>query len=86
MEPKNLETALMTGVEHVLSKKLGGVIVIALLLAKAGAPPWMLFGLGIAYLAAQLGLDAWEKYLATWEPANPIVARADEARKEAGGG
>jgi len=77
METKNLETAMVGAIEHLASKKLGGVIVIALLLSSKDAPPWMLFGLALGYLVAQVGLDAWQRYLASEEPVNPTVARAE---------
>jgi len=75
METKNLETALVEGVATLLHKKFGGVIVIALVLAKIGAPAWMPFGLGVAFLLTQGGLDAWDKWLKQQEPPSVIVAK-----------
>ena len=75
MEPQNLESALMAGVTTLLHKKFGGVIVIALVLAHIGAPAWMPFGLGVAFLLTQGGLDAWDKWLKQQEPPSVIVAK-----------
>lgn len=77
MEPKNLETALVEGAVTLLHKKFGGVIVIALVLAKIGAPAWMPFGLGLAFLLTQGGLDAWEKWLKQQEPPAVVVTKAE---------
>ncbi|MDH4178924.1 MAG: hypothetical protein OEV33_00315, partial [Armatimonadota bacterium] len=74
MQPQGIVEAvtasLAKAIEHVASKKLGGAIVIALLLASMDAPSWMVFGLGVEYVAAQLALDAWERWLGVREPEN----------------
>lgn len=76
MEPKNLESAMVAAIENIAHKRFGVAIIVCLMLERAEAPAWMIFGTGLAYLAVVLAQDAWSQWLHRDDaPAGPAVVQ-----------
>ena len=66
----NLETALVEAINKMAGRKNGAAIVGMAFLYAMQAPAWQIFGLAVAAILLQFGLDAWEIYKTGHDLAN----------------